>query len=609
MARNNKKRDSFKSSREEKGSQSTSSRVYPKRNADSGKKSEGYTFKYTEGDGTCVSKPNDVSWYAKNADLLQSGASFPYGYPVGSLMDLSNKEYPHAGKLVVSGICAINILPFPGVSKDLNSPVNIAARKLYSWIRHANSGRANYDPNDLMMYILAMDSIYSMYWHGVRAYGTMMLYNQQNRYVPDALLAALGFDPQDLKRNYAQLRFGLLKIATQVNNLVVPDTMDVFKRHRWCFSNLYADGTSPKSQIYFYRPEGYYTFEFVETTDLQPRLGYTKIDYPSENESSTPKLFTVESFLQVLDSMIYPVMSNYNEDFGIISGDIIKAYDASQLYRLPPFPENYAVIPAYSEEVLSQIQNATLLGRPVLSSLDITQDNDPSSATAGAILCNPQWQLLSATSSGFQDIKSFSSSVDITEYDVRCMNRLVSFNLDAPKPADTMVGTRLTNILVPNDAGTYLELDSSGTEIATVAYVYRMKTGANNAPDYTVRNFYLDKTVQKVPLIFKDSSGNIQGSSGYMTSQVADMLGDIIRLSHFRFHPMVIISLFNTTYMANANTNKLTSNGEFMVDNFELVGLSGVSNFYAMEIDNYTGLSKPDLDQLHAIAVLSEYDI
>lgn len=592
--------------------QSTPSRTYPRKNSmpDKEDKNE-YSFSTKEGNNSCVSKPNDVSWYAKNKDLLTAGASFPYGYPVGSLMDLSNKEYPHAGKLVVSGICAINLLPFPGVSRDVNSPVNIAARKLYSWIRHANSGRANYDPNDLMFYILSMDSIYTMFWHGVRAYGTIMLYNQQNRYVPSALIEALGFDNDDIRRNYAQLRYGLIKLATQINNLVVPDTMDVFKRHRWCFSNLYADGTSPKAQIYLYRPEGYYSFQFTETSELVPQLAYTQIKYPSET-SPNEDLFTVDSYLRLLDSMIYPIMSNYNEDFGIISGDIMKAYDTSQLYTLPSIPENYTVIPSYSEEVLSQFQNATLLGRPVASSLTITQVNDPSDENAGAIICNPLWQLLSATSTGFAGITSFDDSFDVTEYDVRCMNRLVSLNLNAPNPADTMVATRLTNILQPNEEGTYLQLVNSGTEIATVGYVYRMKTGGYNSPDYTVRNFFIDRTIQGTPYLYHSSNNMYLQANGWYKPQVSDTFADVVRLSHFRFHPMMIISLFPFSYSNPTNIAKVPNAGDSLVQGFEDVKLASgqnVSNYYAMEIDNYTGLSAQDLDQLHTIAVLSEYDI
>lgn len=545
---------------------------------------------------------NDVSWYAKNEALLKAGASFPYGYPLGAPAYLNNDLYTHAGKLVVSGICTINLVPFVGKSTNAVSAVNIAARKLYGWIRQANSGARNYEYPDLMLYITAMDSIYYMYWNALRAYGTIMLYNQQNRYVPEALALAMGFDPEDIRANYAQLRYGLLKLATQINNLVVPDTMDIFKRHRWLFSNLYADGTSPKAQIYMYRPEGYYTFELNATTKAG-QLKWNKLTYATETTPNTG--YTVDQYLSIMYSMIQPVLSNYDEDFATMAGDIMKAYDASQLITLPGFAEDYTVIPVYDEEVLSQIQNATLLGRPTAESLDITQIVDVANTNAGALICNPLWQQLNATSTGFKNITSFSTTFDPAEYDARSMKRLVSLNKNAPTPADTMVATRLTAILQPSAGNTgYLELASSGSEIATVGTIFKMTYGDEEA-SIDVRNFYLDRTVNT-----NTNNATVSNVATSLTTadynQLIDMLGDCIRMAHFRFHPMLIISVFPFDSMTTASG---AVNGQFALTGARLRPNSNVTNYFLMEIDNYTMLDRSDLEQLHTIAIMSEYDI
>lgn len=531
---------------------------------------------------------NDPSWYISNEALLKAGASFPYGYPVGAPAYLNNDIYSHAGKLVISGVCAIDLLPTIGISRSAASPVNVAARKLYSYIRHANSGASNYDAPDLMMYMMAMDSMYSWYWNGVRAYGTVNLYNKQNRYVPDALIHALGFDPDDLRRNYAQLRYGLIALAMKINNLVVPNTMTIFERHRWCFSHLWADSTAPKSQLYAFRPKGYYVFS--KDTNLAGMLKWHGVTYATEGNSEV-KPMTVNDYLDIMYAMVDPVITNYDEDFGIMSGDIMKAYDASQLYTLPAIAEDYSVMPEYDETVLSQFQNATLTGLPNTGTMDITQIVNPDDVNAGALLYNPTWPLLTADTGTDLNpyIKSFGSSVKGYEYDVRCMDRLVSINKDDPTPSDTLEATRLTVTLEPTNDKKAMQLSASGTEIAVLGTVYRFAYDVNGKRSTSIRTF---KLANYVP--YYNGNGSLKYVSGsaapasvsavntYKLKDLTDLFGDLIRLSHFRFHPMMIICLMKIT-----GNDSLVTEGSLNYVKAANATFDDVKNFFSMEIDNY----------------------
>lgn len=558
---------------------------------------------------------NDPSWYISNEALLKAGASFPYGYPVGAPAYLNNDIYSHAGKLVISGICVVDLMPTIGVSRNAASPVNVAARKLYSYIRHANSGASNYDAPDLMMYMMAMDSMYSWYWNGVRAYGTVNLYNKQNRYVPDALIHALGFDPDDLRRNYAQLRYGLIALAMKINNLVVPNTMTIFDRHRWCFSHLWADGTAPKAQLYAFRPKGYYVF--AKDTNGAGMLKWNGVPYATEKASSIEPM-TVSKYLDIMYAMVDPVITNYDEDFGIMSGDIMKAYDASQLYTLPAIAEDYSVIPEYDETVLSQFQNATITGLPITGTMDITQVVDPDNVNAGALLYNPKWPTLEISNGGLSDlgpyVKSYASNLNVYEYDLRCMDRLISLSKDDPAPADTLEATRLTVTLEPakdSEAAPDMQLSASGTEIAVLGTVYRFKYADNGNRSMSIRTFKLanyipyfngNGAIQYVPT--SGSPTNVNSVNTYSWSDLVDVFGDLIRLSHFKFHPMMIICLMKINGSAS-----LVSEGGNSIVKADKATFSDVSNFYGMEIDNYTILSADDLQQLHEIATLGEFNI
>lgn len=556
----------------------------------------GVSFEHCEGDNPAVgSKPNDVSWYTSNPELLKAGASFAYGYPLGSPAYLNNENYVDAGKLIVSGISAIDVIPHLGVSIDASSPLNQAVRKIYSYIRHANSGARNYDPADLGMYLGAMDQIYTMFWYGVRAYGTAQIYNPQNRYVPFALLEAQRFNAADVMKNLAKLRYGLNRIATTVNNLTVPDTMTLFKRHRWLFSGIYADGTSPKAQVYMMRPAGYFKFGLDEVT-FAGKLSYQSL-YNTEP-------FTVESYLNMLDNMIKPILTNYDEDFGLIAGDIMKAYDTSQLYKLPAVPENYAVVPTYSEEVLSQIQNATLIGN-YITGFNYSQDVDIHSSNAGAILNDPRVTVK------MRIAKTADYSANLTDIQLKnfvsgSQNRLISLSLNNPSPEDTMVATRLTAILgkpeaydIVPDGSFFIDITAknipiltAGTEFATRLHIFKVD---GYGDQYNITEVETDIDAYLPIVIEKFTTGSIVSTETH-DAGIDTYLKMSVRNSHFRFHPMLVATRLELKLDIKDNV-------------LQSAEISNIANYYNFEIDNYTVLDKNGLSQLNEIATLALLNI
>lgn len=108
------------------------------------------------------SKDNDPAWYALNPQLLKDAASFPYAWPLGLRLNVG--EYGanvNAGSL--PGIFAMHWVPTIGYSSDGTSPINVASVNIYTKVRHDNSGHANYDHADYMMYLMAMDSVYAFH--------------------------------------------------------------------------------------------------------------------------------------------------------------------------------------------------------------------------------------------------------------------------------------------------------------------------------------------------------------------------------------------------------------------------------------------------------------
>lgn len=305
---------------------------------------------------------NDPSWYSELPELVRDAASLAFAQPLGNKFQIANSDaLTNGANYVLPGILQIRYLPSPGISTLQNAPVNVAAMDIYSWVRHMNSGHSNYDPVDLMLYLLAMDSVYS-YWAFVRRiYGIAMVYSQSNRYWPEALLKMMGQDPQEIMHNLANLRTFLNAFAYKMSCFNTPSIFTYYKRHVWMNSGIWADDLTAKSQVYFYQPEGFY--KYVETGTTGGSL--TLIPYGDTSAHSG-----LQYLFDVGNQLMYALLRS--EDCGIKSGDILKAYkDICPMNVFDSVNEDEVVIPTYDEEVLTQIENTMCYG--ALTNTDITQ--------------------------------------------------------------------------------------------------------------------------------------------------------------------------------------------------------------------------------------------
>lgn len=430
-------------------------------------------------ENTHVSETNDISWYDKNPALLKAAASLPYGYPVGQSVDLENYQYNPTNRHIpmhnrMPGILTIDLVPGPGVS-DGNvggeiAAVNVAARDIYSFVRYANSGHTNYDPADIMIYMLAIDEIYMEIADAQRIYGIINLINPQNRFVPKYLVQALGWDYDDIISSLAQFRFAINSAAARIAALNMPMGFPYFDRHRWLFSNIYVDGTSPKAQLLAFKKVMYRRYD---------ELGDTGSALRAEKR---PNLMTLDKWSTNITKMINAVVGS--EDCGIISGDILKAFGTDKCYSAQYMPDNYFVVPSYDEEVMSQISNATVFEG--YSNCDITQDP---SINRGTIIYKPKAVV--------------KTGINVPEINPAYGNQILSFQKDTVTPEDTIIGSRLTVMLDSNDESYDVSKSeftsyvlSCGSEFAVGAHLWLFdnrtngKLGALSAPSFlfTLRN-------------------------------------------------------------------------------------------------------------------------
>lgn len=367
---------------------------------------------------------NDVSWYAKNERMLRDAASFSYNNPVGTQISMYDLVYPTAasGNAKISSLLAavpslmsLRFIPGIGVSTDSSSPANLAAQNIYSFVRYMNSGAKNYDQADLMLYLLAMDSIYAMWNWLKRMYGYAKTYSQVNRTMPNVYALADGINFDDLIANLADYRYQINQLAAQISSFCVPAVMPIFIRHSWMVSNIYKDSANDKSQQYMFVPTLFYKYD--ETGSKNGGQLQTVYITTTENRPMSAAIAQLKSMIDAIA---------YSEDIGVMSGDILKAYGQEQLFKISPLEADYQVVPVYNEEVLNQIHNANTVNvkNPANNqTLWITQDPD-----SGYLLYNPEIEL-----------------ADI----VGPQAAMINMPWNEVTPANTMVGTRLTAILAP----------------------------------------------------------------------------------------------------------------------------------------------------------------
>lgn len=583
------------------------------------------------------SRPNDWRWYAINEGLLRDSASYPFGWPLGNPVDLGAdglSNYYLGG--AIPGVMALEICPTIGYSRNPNSPINVASRNIYSYVRHANSGHANYDSPDLMMYLVAMDSAYSMFSFMKRIYGVMRDYTATNRYYPKGLLYAMHVNFDSIQANLAQLRYFINSYAVKIGSMCVPASMSYHARHMWMYDGLYVDSTSDKAQTYMYTPNGFYEFQL--DSGQKGMLRYNQIHeyYPSNlSELDFDALCTF-----ALD-IINPILTD--EDMNIMSGDILKAYGPNGVVRIQGISEDYTVLPVYSEEVLNQIANSTAMGYPytgtTLSSDDKVRVNCDIWQNVSSIPDSPYIMAFPSTqtyvSTGATDsirhvtVGDWSpatgslSPVDVINrlelpYSTK---RILTFQHGNVEPKDVMVATRLMNIAssktVTASLGSPLPemgIETVGSEYVVVYNIVRYTDNGLLANRTFTSAISIHSNIVSINAIEQDNNlsyANVWGSSptpaynrqamdaayGQSLIQMLPILAD---LSVFDWHPIVYPQMVTIAqYKSAAGVQGVDSARVYKATNYSPMG----------DINYYTTLTQHDLMRMTETALLSEFSV
>lgn len=510
-------------------------------------------------------KSNDPSWYYPSEQILRDVASIPFSHMAGTKVKLGNENTASNYSVYIPGLLTIELQPTMGNSEDQTSAINSAAFQLYSWVRHANSGHANYDAPDMMLYIMAMSQAYSFINFAQRLYGCAMLYSNMNRYLPKLLIEAQQVDFDDLQSNLANFRAWLNMLITKTASFSVPSQIKLFLRHSFLYQNIYIEGTSIRDQLYMYVPFGFMQYQL--NTDGSGMLKTV----PWKRSDGNANKYTVNEIIAYGNALLQPLFDS--EDIGIMSGDIMKAY-GGDVIKLSLIPESYIIAPIMDIRVLEQMKNATCLGDVTYT---LTQNPTHAYLIGKAEVTNltaepnPGSHLLNA----YKDIYMNYASE----------NRLLTTTTADVGPDLVIENTRLMTNGVWSDTDNTFVVTAFGSEIARYMHIWKYQTSSDGViSTHSALQSYICFHEYGASKTGNDYNGISQNDM----DRLGTWFDTLNSASHFDFHPF--IHSFLSMMVDNATPGVGSSRNR-------PIGI-------CYDLDNYTVVHADELERLHSAAML-----
>lgn len=528
---------------------------------------------------------NDISWYSRNPNLLIAAGSFPFPNRPGMEITFT-KPYITPGttdtvgkafSFRIPGVMALDWMPSVGVSTSATDPASILAKEIYAKVRSQFSGNLDADAPDFVIYIMALDSLFSYLAWLKRVYRVMNSWTPENYVLPDVLLSSMGLTEADiLNLRQERMRFWQIinELVLQSRKFTCPAVMDIFNRHYWMSDNVYTDAAQINSQFYLFNLRSVYKFAMLDMPDGNPGPGLQMTNLPTVRASASQDSLTPKDFYdfgrQLIDALVAW------DDAYTINGYLLRAYQGVPNFVVDELPADQPFNPVYEEEVLAQIENSRTLvsGEFMPSDLAGCNFNVTQDVLSNAVISQPQY-----TAMGFMLGDQLQACLSIPPY--------LSIRSTTPTVADNTIASRLH------------------ANVKFVSEVENTKFTANvdAGTEIPVRWRYVDGVYKNPGAIFNGSAGlsdpaavsfeqvrlfNVGGGNDTITTTNADTMMVFmmrqLQVAQFDWHPFSII-LYNKKKNAASGSYYLSVCGD---------------------IHNFTTISADDLENLHKICIYSE---
>lgn len=531
------------------------------------------------------SKPgNDISWYTRYPNLTAAAGSFPFPNRPGMVLDLGTCDVSASGGTItyktgsmIPGVMALEWAPSIGLSQYPTDPASILGKEIYSRVRKAYSGTLRADAPDYVVYLLALDSLFSYIAWLKRLYRTLNVWSPNNYVVPDGLLHAMGLcDPDILSLRSKKVELWQLinQLVLQSRKFTCPGSIDIINRHYWMNDNVYTDAPSINSQFYMFNQEIYLQYELGKFNGGSDNVGGLRAKnmpwYRSTTVSKSNALTPMDLYnvgIQMLDALIAW------DDSYTINGYLQRAFEGEPMFMVDELPLDTILEPIFSPEVLSQIENSVCAPYGYLTKdvtgFDIWQD--PSN---NAIMSIPRI-VVSITNDVYNET-GFVGGAKV----------LINQRMDNPTALDNVIATRLKSMAYDVSATSG---DNPVTTIKVrcateVPLCWRMVgfTASGNVYDNTI---YAGNNSTSGLVESEAVPSYIYFKMWNNTTQVA-IYKKILRLGQFDWHPIILMG------------SNIGWSGSNEANDIAVIG----------DIHNPTTISVDELGNLHRVCVYSEFN-
>lgn len=499
---------------------------------------------------------------------MLTAANIPYGYWAGTPVDdiAGYKDSVMSTQFrSIPGIYKVLVEPHVGFSNSANSPINLAARILYTNYT-ATTGRVpSYDPGDTIVVAIACGQCLALYEFLKRIYRIAFSYSAENRFLPSALGAACGVDIADISRNLSDFASWLETFRLNLGTLMIPKQIPFIWEFASMFQDVYLDSPdTAKAQMYVYVPTAFWKYD---NTTLSTGAMLTPVTF--NTSTSVADLHTFGSLRAFAENLIAPLL--YDTDAIKIMSDILQVYGAGSNLTPDPIVLGAAQEFKFDPAVLATLHNCTALtgsvssfkytdavmGEKTLDSRCVYQNSD------STLIHTPQYIIPKVQAADILAARFFDMPIG------------------TPTPVDNILASRLT-CLASSDEITWTASSSNAT-VAPTAFGTAICRG-----------------IARVDYSFGSTGTNVViGAPGPTALELTALSSPIVLTLVAGYTKTSMFPLIGV-YALEGSTSSWSA-------------VTGPSNFNVLmplgDFNNYTIIEQRQLEKMHSTHMLGQFNI
>lgn len=407
--------------------------------------------------GDRLSSLNDISWYKRYPELLEASARIAFPYRPGMTLDMGSIIYDDdkstaKASYSIPGVATMRWIPSFGRSSKATDPTSIAAREIYSKVRSKFSGSLDADAPDFLVYMGALDSIFSYIGALKRIYRILDIYTPQNYVLPDGLLTMMGLSTSainQLRKDKANFNLAINQLVRMTKKFALPASMDLFVRHYWMNDNVYMDRADIGSQFYVFNQTGFYYYTAINTPEGVPAAGLSLMPALWDGLDPWNPPSDAVSLLYTFGETLINALSSWDDSY-TISGYLMRAYEGVEQFTVDELPLHDQFSPVFVPEVLSQIENSVgVLASNAQTAVNIIDTDVSQDPKTNSIIYLPKVKMSAA----------FHEGVDYTNF-----GNWINLHESNPSSDAVVIATRLHPVRVPSEKQGHFDI-YAGTEI------------------------------------------------------------------------------------------------------------------------------------------------